>query len=729
MPGETMSNPERLLPLHISKIEGQTNGILERGQLRQEALNRAPNLEEILKAKIIASNKEKGVEPVEPPEGLNLSLIAIEEFQRYAREAQDLRRVARGAQDPVEKAYASLLYGEKKKKVDEYVALGLPFEKAYREYIKSRNDYIHFNTILGEIDKLEEFLTKPVFSSHLPEDKRNELDERAHARLEAVVRNTDISTLLDHGQEIEIMLDALKLIYPEDSAEYQETKRKLLTVETRELPKSKKEVMDELEKQRQRAQELWEDPMVRRFWQMKNLEGLMRSFAQGDDVIETPEVVRNLNLLHEWEIQHPRTTIGGVLVGPPGAGKTTLVRHYLEAKGRNYVYIDLSEDVTRYLLYGSKSLEFKSPAEYHESLTLRLGALDVDAFRNLILENTKVLKNTFGMTDDQAVVTAIAQLEEEVASGEGQSPEIDKTIAEVQGKIKNLTQQAFRAELAQEFSHLVKKNGWRDGVVIAALRRGDSIMFDEFDKNKNWSLLFGLMTAKPGEDWYFADNDEHIKIPDDWKMYFTANIGRKHGGFQIAQALASRAEGKVMEINHPSPKTEMEVSLISLSNTERDFLRSKDDLAKLYVLVYEAFPKIRSFIEDERQVIPISFRTIRDLAEKLVLQHDPKTGVPVYQTTGKSFDQAVYEVLVASYGLYEDKKPPTEIVNLLTSVGILLGDDVKGKIVPAWMDQKTFDERQETFAKHKEDFDDIVRKIKGQSTQSLEIDFPTRRSF
>jgi hypothetical protein len=39
--------------------------------------------------------------------------------------------------------------------------------------------------------------------------------------------------------------------------------------------------------------------------------------------------------------------------------------------------------------------------------------------------------------------------------------------------------------------------------------------------------------------WHFADNDEDIKIPENWKMYFTANIGAKHGVFPTPEAFAS----------------------------------------------------------------------------------------------------------------------------------------------------------------------------------------------
>ena len=216
-----------------------------------------------------------------------------------------------------------------------------------------------------------------------------------------------------------------------------------------------------------------------------------------------------------------------------------------------------------------------------------------------------------------------------------------------------MAQSAFRTELGNTFAHIVKRNGWRDGVIISALRSGNSIIMDEFNKNKNWSLIYGLLTAKPGEEWYFADNNERIQIPEDWRMYFTANIDRKHGVFEVAEALASRGQAEVMQVGYPPRKEEMLASLVALANPEGDFLRSKEDLGKLYILINEVFPKVRAYIEGKRQVIPLSYRTIRDIGEKLVQYRDPKTKAPVYQPTKTSFDQAVYDVMVESYGLRE----------------------------------------------------------------------------
>ncbi|MDO8618674.1 MAG: AAA family ATPase [Candidatus Daviesbacteria bacterium] len=868
----------------------------EAAAARQEALWSAPDLEGVLQNYL----KEQGKEV---PEDRNLSLIAIEEFQRRAKEAQDLRRVARLSKDPVEKAYASLLYGEKKKQLDEYLGLGLPFEKAYREYIKAKNDYLELKSTLKSIHALEASLNQPAFSSFKDSPEAKKIDDEAYGRLESVVRQTEVSTLLEKGNEIQSLLGGLKLIYPEDSAEYQSVERELLKLKPADLPKNKKEIIEQIGQKGERAAELWDNPMVRRFWFKRAMEELQNDFAAGKDVLETPDVTHHLNELHDWETYHQRTTIGGVLVGDPGVGKTTLVRYYLELKHRGYVYIDLSEDVTRFMLYGSKSLEFKSAAEAHQNLTERLEGLDDESFRKLISENSQILQDTLGIPQEEAVVVAVTQLEEAAGkvkslveetikgsnvlarsetiqefmerarynierethdspsfqtfmkvaealkgiypkekeetalqyfdrvqdllrgpkatesqtdtnltdeekklqdevketiklktrkymnddeldkylrgtesvivegnengikyiedalrniyprrdgesslwyfnrvknivegrketSGQSKVPETAENFTEMQQKIKDMAGRVFRGELAQEFAHLVKKNGWRDGVIISALRRGDSVIFDEFNKNKNWSLIFGLLTAKPGEEWYFADNDEYIHIPDTWRMYFTANIERKHGGFEVAEALASRAEGKVMEMSHPKSLTEMLIGEVALANTEGDFLRSNDDLAKLYTLIFNAFPDIRNNIAGERQVLPISYRTIRDIAEKLVVARDPKTGIPVYQATDKTFDQAVYEVIVGSYGLYESKVIPTTIVSYLTTVGLLLDDSVKDLIVPRYITQETYDANKKAHDDHKEDFSELLKKLKGMKTEAMTAMFiPESRKF
>ncbi len=718
--------PERLIPHPIGGnppeiLEAHEQGISDREEfasIRQDALRRAPDLDDVLR-------DERQKNGIETSPNVNLGLDAIEDFQRIAHEAQDFRKIIKDAKDPDEKAKALTVYGQKRSELAEYLKYGLSFEKAYREYIKSRGSYFTFLSSVNEVSQLEGLLSEPSFKSMSGDSL---LDAHAQARVEIVMRDTEAGHLTSKKRK-EQSLDALKTIYPEDSEEFRQLVEQINN-QNKKRPKplqTKRQVQEKLDDLRSELHDLWGDSMVRYFWQRAEIDGFLDDFAKGKDVVETQGVIKKLNELNDWENHHPRTTIGGIMVGPPGVGKTTMIRHYLEAKGRNFVYIDLSEDVTRYLLYGSKSIEFKSPSEYYKALVDDLSKLEGDELVAFVRQNAHVLQNAFGMKDDEAVATEVDLIESTLSSAERESEEPSK-INELKQKIVGMAKGAFYNELGTEFAHIVKKNGWRDGVVISALRRGDSIIFDEFNKNKNWSLIYGLLTAKPGEDWYFADNDEHIQIPSKWRMYFTANIGRKHGGFEIAEALASRAAGKVMDVDYPASPEEMYIALCALSNPEGDFLRGKDDLAKLFVTVHELFPKIRKFLEDSRQTIPISYRTIRDLGEKMVLYQDPKSKRPVYQPTTKSFDESLYEVLVESYALYEDKTIPKEIVNLATSVGLMLDNSVQAR-VEGWIGEDEFKKRKETFEAHKDDYAEIVKKIRGLSIDTSDLLQPIPRSF
>jgi MoxR-like ATPase len=679
----------------------------EQYHLRKDELRRAPGIEVALKAEA-----EKHGWSEEKIAATPWRLRAVEDFQKIAREAQVLRKSLKKAADPIEKLQMLRLYKDRQEKLNEYVeGYGLSFEAAYREYIAARRKYFDFMKILDDIRKLENILAQPSFRSL---DKNEPIPLEHAAKLERLMRSKgEIAS--DDSVEKQDLLDSLASIYEVGSPEYKEAERTLLGEVPLAVPQSKKEIIEQLKELKEEAGDMWsDDSMVRYFYNKFDLDKLLKDFTEGKDVIETQSVVQDLNKLHEWEQVHQRTTIGGVLVGPPGTGKTTRVHHYLEAKGRSYVYIDLSEDVTRYMLYGSKSISFKSPTEYFQTLLSDLNRLEDDgSFDDFIRANAQTFQATFGLEKDEATVVALQAIVSELDS-DAAPEEIKKYTGPVKEKILGLARQKLHAELGTQFGKLVSssKNGWRDGVIIAALRRGDSILFDEFTKNKNWSLIYGLMTAKPGEKWYFADNDEYIEIPDEWRMYFTGNIGRKHGGFEVPEALASRAQGKTLEVEYTPPREEMQIALIALANPEGIFLRSSEDLAKLYWTIFELFPKIRKFTEDERQIIPISNRTIRDLGEKLVQYKDPVTRAPIYRPTDIDFDEALYDILIESYSQYESKKIPEQIVKLATAQMLLLSDSVKDKVI-GWIGEDLYNERRATRDSNKESFEEITKKIQG----------------
>lgn len=85
-------------------------------------------------------------------------------------------------------------------------------------------------------------------------------------------------------------------------------------------------------------------------------------------------------------------------------------------------------------------------------------------------------------------------------------------------------------------------------------------------------------------------------------------------------------------------------------------------------------------------------------------------------------------MLVKSYPIYEDQTIPKEIVNLCTSTGLLLHESVAPQ-VKKWIGEDVYNERKEKFLKHKEDFNEIVKKVRGLSADSMDTTFPVSRKF
>jgi len=686
-------------------------------------LRKAPDFESWVRKYVAGKNGDV-------PENTNLSFQWILEFQRIAQDVRDLQTVVKTAGDIHDRVLALRILTHRRQELDEYLEPGLMFKQAYAEYIRSESDFREFMAALRGTIELKKLLTTPAFAS-LPDDPGRDMVQEA--RLEKAVRRFSANGDGQGDSDTDALLAELATLCPKSSGEYKEVKQLLGrngSDDEHESIRSKRDLKEALDTLQDRAEELWEDPMVRTLFQAREFEELRSAYHEGADVLENQSVIGYLNQLHEWECQHRRTTVGGVLVGAPGVGKTTLLRHYLELKGRNYVYLDLSEDVTRYMLYGMRSMEVLNPAERQKSLIEVLSGFSEEEFARFITENATALTGTLSVSGEEATVTAIHHVEELLREADGNGKLPGDEIRQIQATLTEVAQRTFRRELASEFGRLVGKRGWRDGMIIAALRRGDCPIFDEANKCKNWSLIYSLMTAKPGEDWYFAENDEYIHIPEHWRMYFTGNIGKKHGVFTMPEAFVSRASGKIMEITPPPKREEMRVALVALANSAGDFLLSREDLAKLVMLITDVFPKIRNYVKDKPQSVPISYRTIRDIAEKLVLYRDINSGKHIFHRTDKSFDQAAYDVLIQSYAIYEDAVIPKQIAVLATAEGLLL-DDVIENEVKALVGEETYDanKKAHTDEANRDNFNEIVKQIRGITRDVSGLAFPKVRAF
>ena len=695
--------------------EARKAGDTEKADQLQEQMGQ---IKERIKAKrqsALENRDEKlwDVKDFEP----DLRRKAVGEFRDLLHNLQAARKAFRKAETPEDKKFWRDQFTTAKKTMDSYLdnpEETLQLEKAYVAWTQGRAQHSKYLMLEGLVDKIKVELAKPTFSGDSKEFSNKEM-----ARLERLSKRQQQGAKV----EVEDEIKALKFLYKGDELEAMiaEVRRKASSG-TKEQPdqKTKAELEKELAGIERKLDMLWDNgrgPIA--FNEGLNQQRkLLEELTKGTDVIEMPSTIHSLNRLAEWERLHRRTTIGGVLVGEPGTGKTTLIHHYLELRNRNYVYLDMSEEVTRYMLFGTKSLEFKSPSDFFGELAEQIGGMTDEEFQKFIKDNAQTVADTYNLAGDEAEATFFRMLQEELNKAEGKAKKDD--LKRAQEKMTGTVGEKYHQELAKKFKHLVQKNGWRDGVIIAALRRGDSVILDEFVKSRDLTLLYGLTTAKPGEDWYFEDNDEHIKIPEDWRMYFTGNIGRRHASYRVAEALASRAQGKIMEVNFPPKAEELTVGLAELCDAEGTFLRSKEDIASTSILIGDVFPKIRTLLKTKEGTIPISWRTIRDIGEKVVETKKNQYGKITRRATNKNFDQAVYEVLAESYKVYEDKTVPREVVNICTSLGLLLDDKLKNEIVDQeeWLTEDEWQKRRDLKDDNEKDWDDIVAQLKGEMAMS-----------
>jgi MoxR-like ATPase len=716
---EPSSKPrvKRWLPLALAQTERERELRAKAEQAASEA-EREKFLEEARREHEKALSEAKDL-----PRDERLSTINT--FRRLVRDAVAAKLAAKNEKDPLAQREWLARFSELRREIEALLEKGGPlsFEKAYRAYLASRAEFRRFQMLEDRLREVEHALSTPSYP--LSEEKEK---EKMSYRLLAA-RGEALSAEEPEREDLETLQEELGFLYPEGSPEWEKAMEQLRSAEIapEELPRSKADLEQERDRIMREREELWEDPMVRYFYREHQIDSLLKDMDRGKDVIELPSTIRLLNRLYEWENLHSNITVGGVLVGEPGVGKTTLLRHYLETKGRKYVYLDLSEEVTRYLYFGSKAVELKSGDSYAKYLRDMLKDMSPEDLVKMVKENAANFKRmSNALSEDESVAWAVEALREELEHVSEVDPETGEKLVRAFDEIAGY---AFRKELASNFAELIMKNGWRDGIVIHALRNNMSIIFDEYNKLKEWGPLYSLLTHKPGEKWYFGDNNEEVEIPKEWRMYFTANVGRKHGGFESAQALMSRFAGLVMKVEYPPTEEEMLLSLATISGPDGRIHRSQKDVARLLLLVKEAFPRIREAVADERHAIPISLRTIRMLGEKLVRRTVDRR--PLYRSTEKDLDEAVWETLVEPYeGHGDDPKVPQKVTKILAEVGFLLTDSLKPRLVgKGYLTEEEFERMRRAHEEHKEDFEELVKELRGEAESSLTYQMPERRTF
>ncbi len=438
------------------------------------------------------------------------------------------------------------------------------------------------------------------------------------------------------------------------------------------------------------AHELWGRREVRARWNEHVYRKLILDAKAGEAVLEIPQVIRIANTLRRWEREDGDSLVGGALVGPPGTGKSTGIEYYLEKMGRpRAIRMDMSEELTRYALFGSPEVQFESDIDRYKQLAERVASLTEEDVLNMVKEHTEKLEAALGdMSQEERAVIALATLrgkvDEIIAAGPGVADtETHAHVQALKDALANLAQREYQSELATQLADITHKNGWRDGIIIHALRQQRPLIIDEFNAAKSWTLINKLLSGtKPGESYYFTDNKEEIPIPEWWRIYFTANIGGKYGRRKVQEDMASRFGKKVIEVDYADSSDEFMVMVALICNAYTEILRDTDDVYKLGVFVNEVVPKLRAEMNKAKTPSnPISFRTYHEIGRALVTPGP--AGSPRPST---SVDRAIFESVVNPFALWVDRDLVKRLISLMMEADLLIDDEGLWDDIMRWHD-------------------------------------------
>ncbi len=476
-------------------------------------------------------------------------------------------------------------------------------------------------------------------------------------------------------------------------------------------PKSKQEIKERLAEITSRLNELWGEDWTRYFVYQNYLQHLIEQNQFGEPVLEIPSVIELMNKIYSWEMRHTETPIGGVLIGPPGTGKSLTLEHYLaknpeHKKKGSPIIIDMSQETTEFILLGGEKVEIgedKTTLVNHlhdifdkrkeietklnspeftksekEELLSQKQSLDtqVEDLIHILLGNYVEFRKKAGESLEDAELKV-----EDFANGL-----VDKQLpAEAREKLESEIKKALNTWQALELGKIMYKNGWRDGIILKALKEGRDIIINEYNNFRiPPDALRQLFQTAYGGKWFFAGTGKEYPVYS--RIYLTANAGSSAEQFfydtaQVTAAFESRLPAPIV-VNLPPTEEELLIVQASLSDLNRRFLVGQEIETKLqatgalkdyeFVLKYNekeliiylfshVLPKLRALaLEAPKEVPSLDLRHVNRFLRDLINPFNrERTNISVEEAFVNNFmkpflnNPTAFDALVAS-GIIEE---------------------------------------------------------------------------
>jgi len=684
-------------------------------------------------------------------------VILVEIFREKFREAALIAFLIKEAKkeniSPEKIKNLLIRFAIAKAEVNKFVnSLGPLLEFARRRVFKKEKNYYKFVKLNKEKAQLEVLAEVPLGESAIAQEifekkaKSNlqEKEEKIKKKLMIIAqgrdflrKDVDLPKILEDWEILAELESLSKKTGEEDLVSYANELMGKKEEEEEKILSSKKEVEKRLEDVTSQLESLWENDFVRYKVYQRYLENLIKQDQLGDPALEIPSLIKLMNKIASWERRHTETPIGAVLIGPPGTGKSLAIEHYLaihpeHKKKGPPVIIDMSQETTEFILLGGEAIEITDKAatvkmlkemfdwekvieeklkseeitkEEKEELLLRLKFLRkevedlIHAFQGQYVEVRKKIERIKGKEADELAKKAGEEL-----LNEAEKEKIDR---EAMDKIKEWINDALVKWQAGELGKIMYGNGWRDGIILKALKEGRDIIINEYNNVRLWpDTLRDLFQTAYGGEWFFAGTGR--KYPVYSRIYLTANEGSSAEKFfydtaQITAAFLSRLPAPI-EVELPSQEEELLIVQTKLSDTNKKFLCNKELEAKLYttgalkdaefslkynekeLIVYlfkKILPKLRALVLEKPKEVPsLDLRHINRFCRDLVNPHTrERTRISVEEAFIENFckpfmaNPTAWEVFCQS-GIIEEmykvgllhQKPGTEVHNFLIKV-------------------------------------------------------------
>jgi len=644
-------------------------------------------------------------------------LVLVEIFREKFRKAAVIAFLIKNAK---EKGISSeelkellLHFAMAKVEVNRFVnSLGPLLELAHRRVLEKEKSYHDFLKLNKEKAKLEFLAESPLGPAAIVQEIFEEEKKRAAAHLQKekttrgkllkiakardFLRDSDLPKLLEDLELLATLKELSEetgmdlLLYAEELTREKEEEK---------IPSSKKEVEKRLKEITSQLESLWEKDVVRYKFYQRYLENLIEQDQFGERALEIPSLIKLMNEISRWERRHTETPIGAVLIGPPGTGKSLAIEHYLATHPEHKkkgppVIIDMSQETTEFILLGGEAIEITDKAatvrmlkemferekviekkleskkitkEEEEKLRSQLESLHtqiedlINAFQYQYVEDREEIAGIKAGIKKKN----INKLAEEAGNELLEEGKRQKFDPETMNRIIQWINGALTKWQAEELGKIMYGNGWRDGIILKALKEGRDIIINEYN---NFRLppdaLRQLFQTAYGGKWFFPGTGKEYPVYS--RIYLTANAGSSAEKFfydaaQITAPLASRLPPPI-EVELPSQEEELLIVQAKLSDTNKKFLCDKELEAKLHAtqalkdvefslkynekelityLFKTILPKLRSLVGEAPQDAPsLDLRHIDRFCRDLVNQHTrERTRVSVEEAFIKHFCQ------------------------------------------------------------------------------------------